>query len=89
METEWGKGGGVSSATDGGGKVQCVRRFGLAPEENAEGVMRRKVRHVTAVEMSQHNAEDVSEEFVLEIGLLRVADFECSTFACYSIAHRV
>lgn len=70
MEAEWGR------TKDQGGKVQCVRRFGLAPEEEEESEMgseilgqdtetRRKmsknmVRHITAVQMSEHVAEDVS-----------------------------
>lgn len=54
---------------DQGGKVQCVRRFGLEPEDAGEGpptpttARRRRlgaVRHVTAVEMSKDVSEDVS-----------------------------
>lgn len=84
MKEEWALGG-FEGEADQGGKVHCVRRFGLDPnaqeEEDAAGEVegmtdeertrrreaarrrRNMVRHITAVDMSDHNAEDVS--FVL------------------------
>ncbi|KAJ9114679.1 hypothetical protein QFC22_005555 [Naganishia vaughanmartiniae] len=86
MKEEWAKGTFTSGGeADQGGKVHCVRRFGLdrnaeeeddhsagdgdVPEE--ERVRRREaarrrwhmVRHITAVDMSEHNAEDLIVSF--------------------------
>ncbi|KAJ9117123.1 hypothetical protein QFC24_006582 [Naganishia onofrii] len=81
MKEEWAKGAFTSGGeADQGGKVHCVRRFGLdrnaeeeeeqaageqdVPEEERarrrEAARRRRhmVRHITAVDMSEHNAED-------------------------------
>jgi hypothetical protein len=81
MKEEWAVPGFAGEA-DQGGKVHCIRRFGLDPdaheEEDAVGEVegmtdeertrrreaarrrRHMVRHITAVDMSDQNAEDVS-----------------------------
>lgn len=81
MREEWSTRG-FGGEADQGGKVHCVRRFGLDPnaheEEDQAGEVegmtdeeinrrreaarrrRHMVRHITAVDMSDQNAEDVS-----------------------------
>lgn len=56
MDDEWGR------QCDQGTKVQCVRRFGLTEDATESGgnEARRRARHITAVEMSPDEANDVS-----------------------------